>query len=304
MSVLDSFALDDFGVDRFGADTLSDLRGAMDLYGIPGAQYTGHLDDMRGDGLDGDGHNYACLGDDAALAAIGWNYDGLGWDPFGAIKKAVSSGVKAVGSVGKAAGSVVRVVAKPVSQIVSKVPIVGTAASKYVNIASQMAYNPLALTNPKRLLADTKELVKATVPLIPMAREIVNSPLVQVGVMGAAIVFPPVGVPAAAALATVAAVTKGLDSYLPAVRAAAEQVVKNTAQLANEGNQGAAIALAQMVTQKGAAVATRLTTPGQRPTQQLTPQRRALMQRLAAAKRHRGWRFNVMPSGRIAQQAI
>lgn len=279
---VDNFGVDNFGEDDFGAESLGELRAAMEFYGLPGVQYLGELEDLRGDGLEGDGH----LGNEAEFLAE------LGWDPFKAVKKAVKGAVKGVQSVSKAAGSVVRTVAKPVSGIVRHVPVVGNAASKYVNIASQLAYNPLAIARPKELLRQGSEFVAATAPLIPMAKELANSPLVRATALGAAIVFPPIGVPATAALATITAVTKGLDSVVPGVRQAAQQIVKNTAALAKQGNEGAGIALAEMVKHRGAQVATRLTS-----------RRPGMLTGGGPVTRPRV-RFRVGPNGRIAQQPV
>jgi hypothetical protein len=66
----------------------------------------------------------------------------------------------------------------------------------------------------------------------PLAHKIIHSPIVQLGVAGAAIVFPPVGVPAAAALATAVQVDNALHSKVASKIAAAKAVIENTAKLA------------------------------------------------------------------------
>lgn len=77
----------------------------------------------------------------------------------------------------------------------------------------------------------------------PLAKQLVNSPLVKVLPQGAALQFPAVGVPAAAAIAATTAVTEAAESRIPGFAAAAKQVIANTKREADRGNQGSAVAL-------------------------------------------------------------
>ncbi len=268
-----------FGSDDvfLGAEPSSqELLEAMQLYNLPGRQYVGNLDDFRGDGLEGEGHDYAAMGDDEAMAFLGWDdgleYDEFGWSPFKAIKSAVKS-------VAKVTGKVTSAVTNPLAKIASKIPVVGGVTSAALRAGGAIA-NPLAITNPKALVQSQLAVVK---PALKLAKTVVKSPVVKTLVTGAAIVFPPVGLPAAAGLAAATAVAKGLESNIPVVRAAAQQVAKNTAALAKSGNQGASMALAQMVTAKGASIGSKLSTP---------------------AKGAKRLIFDVHPTGKISQVAV
>ncbi len=174
----------------------------------------------------------------------------MGWDPFKAIKKAVKpltkTVSKAVGTVKKAAGGALKTV--------------GSVAKAGFKL------NPYTLLkNPKAALAAQLQAAKSIVGQVKqttnLAKDLVKSPIVKTVVGGAAIVFPPVGVPAAAALATAAAVAKGVDSPILKVADAARRVVQNTAQLAQRGDSGAQKALSLIATNKKALVADRLTKP-------------------------------------------
>lgn len=79
-----------------------------------------------------------------------------------------------------------------------------------------------------------------------LGKALVNSKLVKATVAGAAIVFPPVGVPAAAAMAVATGVVAATKSKNPQQRAAAVKSVKATAALADKGDKPAQVALATM----------------------------------------------------------
>lgn len=222
-------------------------------------------------------------GDDGLEGESRWDVDGLGSDVFGfSLKKAFKKATGAVGSVGKAAQGAVRTVTKPVSNVVSKVPVVGNVASKAVTAAGNLAV-PATLLSPKGVVSDTLAVAKAAIPMIPLAQELAKSPVVRMTALGLAVVFPPVGVPATTALATIAAVTKGLESSVPGVKEFATKVVKATAALAQSGDKDARTAMTQMVAQKGAQKATQLTSPP------------------SGAKR---FVFDLYPTGKIAQVTV
>ena len=255
----------------------------MNFYQIPGAADVIPINDLRGDGLEGDEHDERAAAFAADEYQIGWDPtigDGLsadelielGWDPFGAVKKAVKGAAKITGQVTGA-------VTKPVAGLVRKIPVVGKAASSAVRAAGSLA-DPLAIANPKKLIATQLESAKNSLSL---AKQAVKSPVVKTLVTGAAIVFPPVGVPAAAAIATAAAVAAGVDSVKPGVRQAALAIVDNTAKLAQSGDKGAQIALAEIATQKQALTARRLA-PASSGAKRLV--------------------FDVLPGGRINRIAV
>lgn len=276
---------------------VQELRNAMTFHNLPGAADMESIEDFRGDGLDGCGHELGA--EEFAAELLGEDdfgeddpiWDGLsadelvalGWDPFKAIKKTVKSAVKtassAVKTVGKVTGKVTGVVTKPLAKVVSKVPVVGKLGATAIR-ATQVAANPLGVLTPRTLIKSQLSVAKAA---LPVARQLVKSPVVKTVVGGAAIVFPPIGVPAAGALATAAAVAAAVDSQAPGVRTAALKIVQNTTKLARQGDKGAQIALSQITTQKQALTAQRLASPA------------------SGAKR---LVFDVHPGGRISRIAV
>ena len=314
----DNFAadeLDDFAHLVEDEPQADELRDAMMIFNLPGRQYIGNLDDFRGDGLEGEGHCNMLSADE--LEMLGWSplkaIKSVVSAPskvIAAVTKPVAKVVSKVPIVGKTASGALNFattmtnpfalankstysqafnvaksaaatqasLAKPFQSIVKKVPIVGGLASKAITASTSL--NPLSVvTNPA---AAWQAQVNAAKAALPIAKTLVKSPVVKTVVGGAAIVFPPIGVPAAAGLAATAAVVAGLESLNPTVRNAAVSVAKNTATLAANGDQGARIALSTMVTQQGSRVATALTTP--------PPGARRLV-------------FDVHPTGRISAVA-
>lgn len=242
---IDAFALDDF--DDFGAD-----------------------DDFEAD----DGF-YQLAADALVAGALGQDeLMALGWDPFKAVKKAVkkvgktvAKGVKAVAKpIGKVHSAITGAVMKPLSKVVGAVTtrVLPKSIRNLGNAVIRSAIattNPAHMLNPKQFVKNQLAVVKAAVPV---AKTLVKSPLVKTVVGGAAIVFPPIGLPAAAALAATSAIAAAVDSKLPGVRAAAEKVVSNTARLIAVGKKakpnspaaktgkGAELALAQIAQAKKA----------------------------------------------------
>ncbi len=232
----------------------------MSLYNLPGISDVQSLEDFRGDGLDGCGH--ALGAEQFAAEALGEDdfgeddpmWDGLsadelialGWDPFKAIKKTV-----------KAASKVTSKIANPLAKVVGRVPVVGKVLATGVRAGAQLA-NPLSILQPRAVMKTQLDAAKAA---LPVAKMLAKSPVVKAVVGGAAIVFPPIGVPAAAALAAAAAVANAVDSPKPGVRQAALQIVQNTTKLARQGDKGAQIALSQITTQKQAITAKKLASP-------------------------------------------
>jgi hypothetical protein len=284
--------------------TIQELRQAMTFHNLPGGADMQSIEDFRGDGIDGDGFEHQLGAELFAAEAFGIDdfglddfgeddpmWDGmsadeliaLGWDPFKAIKKTVKSAVKTVSSgvkaVGKVSGKVTGVVVNPLAKVVSKVPVVGKLGATALR-AAQTAANPVALLTPRTLIKSQLTVAKAA---LPVAKQLVKSPIVKTVVGGAAIVFPPIGVPAAGALAAAAAVAAAVDSKAPGVRQAALKIVQNTTQLARSGDKGAEIALSQITTQKQALAAKNLASPA------------------AGAKRIV---FDVHPGGRISRIAV
>ena len=190
---------------------------------------------------------------ESMLAADSMSEDDLiamGWDPFKAIKKAV------------------RPLTKTVSKAIKTVKKTAGGALKTVGSVAKAGFklNPYSLLkDPKGALRAQLEAAKSIVGQVKtttnLAKDLVKSPIVKTVVGGAAIVFPPIGVPAAAALATAAAVAKGVDSPIFKVADAARKVVQNTARLAQGGDSGAQKALSLIATNKKALVADRLTKP-------------------------------------------
>jgi hypothetical protein len=79
-----------------------------------------------------------------------------------------------------------------------------------------------------------------------LGKAIVKSNLVRTTVAGAAIVFPPVGVPAAGALVAASAVVAAAESADKARSDAAKRVIANTKNLAASGDAGAKAAFNAM----------------------------------------------------------
>ena len=228
---------------------IQELRGAMNYYNLPGSSEVEALADLRGDGIDGDDSEFGA--EEFAAEMLGWENDLsaddlMGWDPFKAIKK----------TVGQASQLTTKVVS-PVAKKLGKVPVVGKALSTGLTAAAQLA-NPLSVLQPRAVLNTQLAAAKAA---LPVAKQLAKSPVVKAVVGGAAIVFPPVGVPAAAALAAVSAVANAVDSKAPGVREAALKVVQNTTKLARQGDKGAQIALSAIATQKQAITAKKLASP-------------------------------------------
>lgn len=256
----------DFGLPRFEGEALSGCAvfGDDDMPSLFAADYFGGDETAAGQWaetmLSAD-----ILGEDDLYL--------LGWDPLKSIKKAVKplaktakAAVKKVEKVATQAGKVTSKVAKAVG----KVPVVGKLAESGLRTAgavgkASLRLNPVVLlSNPKKALqaqvAAAKSVVSTAKQSVGVAKQLVKSPVVKTVVGGAALVFPPVGVPAAAALATAAAVANAVDSKVPAARAAALKVVENTTKLAKAGDKGAEIALSQIATQKKALLVDRLKT--------------------------------------------
>lgn len=276
----------------------------MTFHSLPGAADMESIEDFRGDGIDGDTYEHE-LGAEAFAAEMldlddfgeddfgeddpmwdGLSADeliALGWDPFKAIKKTIKSAAKTVSkgvkTVGKVHKAVTGVVVNPLAKIVSRVPVVGKLGATALR-AAQTAANPLAILTPRTLIKSQLNVAKAA---LPVAKQLVKSPIVKTVVGGAAIVFPPIGIPAAGALATAAAIAAAVDSKAPGVRQAALQIVQNTTKLARSGDKGAQIALSQISTQKQALTAKKLASPA------------------ANAKRIV---FDVHPGGRISRIAV
>ncbi len=81
-------------------------------------------------------------------------------------------------------------------------------------------------------------------------KKVVKSPITKVIVGGVAIVFPPVGVPAAAALVAADQVVRASESSDPKVAAKAKATIAATTKLANAGDAHAQAALKIMVVAK------------------------------------------------------
>lgn len=73
-------------------------------------------------------------------------------------------------------------------------------------------------------------------------KSVIKSPITKAVAGGVAIVFPPVGVPAAAALVVADRVVRASDSKDPKIAAKAKATIKNTLTLAEQGNTHAAAA--------------------------------------------------------------
>lgn len=268
--------LGDDGIDGgWSGDDLTDYIGAVamgiDLF----AQDAFGADDELG----ADDAFYAMAADALVAGASQDELMALGWDPFKAVKKAVTKVTRPLAKVTKVVTApvtrAVRTVTKPVAKAVGKVTtkVLPKSIRNLGNsvIRSAIAVtNPATMLNPKKFMTTQLNVVKAAVPV---AKQLVKSPVVKTVVGGAALVFPPAGVPAAAALATANAVANAVDSKAPGVRAAAEKIVANTAKLIATGKnappnskaaqdaKGAEIALAQIAQAKKAQMLTRISTP-------------------------------------------
>lgn len=303
--------LDDFrgdGIDDSGGHMLSRVAFGVDVFAsddgldgnwCPAAQF-------GEDDFDGDDYFYELA--NAALEADLITEDELlemGWDPFKSIKKAVKSAVKVVQKpvnlISKGVGTVTRTAAG----VVKHVPLVGGLAARGLRTAGSVTQaglrlNPVALlTNPKAAikaqLAAAKSVAGTAAASLKTAKQLVKSPVVRTVAAGAAIVFPPVGIPAAAALATTAALTAALDSKAAGVRRAASTILQNTAKLASAGKRakpgskqaqigkGAELALYQIARESQARKADKLGKPPK------------------GAKRIA---YDVLPTGRIQRVAL
>lgn len=136
---------------------------------------------------------------------------------------------------------------------------VGLAFGADEDLAYQLGWSPFkaisgavksvakAVTKPAATIKKAvKTVSKVAKTGASLGKTLVNSPIVKATVAGAAIVFPPVGVPAAAAMAVATGIVAATKSKNPAQKAAATQVVKNTAAQAKAGDKNAQVALATM----------------------------------------------------------
>ena len=155
------------------------------------------------------GSDYPC--------AMGWDEMGadvFGWSPFAAVSNAVKKVATTVKPpVVKAAVAVAKPAApKPPTGIAAVI-----AKAKAAQAAKPPAKPPAPA--PKPSSAATAALLK--------------SPIVKPVAGGAALVFPPKGIPMAAGLAAAAGIAAAVKSPIPAQAAAAKQVVINTHQVAS-----------------------------------------------------------------------
>ena len=90
-------------------------------------------------------------------------------------------------------------------------------------------------------------LSKAFKSIKRVASAVVHSPVVKIASVGLAVVCPPAGVGAMAALAAADKVIKATDSADPKRRAEAQKVVANTVKLAKTGNVHARTGEAMLV---------------------------------------------------------
>jgi hypothetical protein len=273
---LDELGADVIGEDLFGCDALNCL--GIEVFAIDDMPSEFASDHFSGD--------ERCAGEwaESALQSDALGEDDLysmGWDPFKSIKKAVrplsktfkaasktvKRGIKTAGKVAKRVGKVAGRVplVKPLARTLRPVTGLARSALRTTGQVYKSAFklNPVSLLkNPKAALAAQLKAARSVMATaqqtVGVAKQLVKSPIVKTVVGGAAIVFPPVGVPAAAALATAAAVAAAVDSKVPAAAAAAQKVIENTARLAQGGDKGAQIALSEISTQKKALLADRL----------------------------------------------
>jgi len=111
-----------------------------------------NLTDLRGDGLDGDGH---------AEGREAFAEDMLGFSPFKKLKKAV-----------KKVASLPSRITKPIARVVSKVPVIGRPAASGLRAAAQFA-NPLSVLRPKSFI---KTQARAITSPLAAARALVKKP--------------------------------------------------------------------------------------------------------------------------------
>jgi hypothetical protein len=258
--------------DTCSADELLDYIGAVAM-GID--MFALDADELGDDSeLDSDDDFYQLAADALLGGTTQQELMSLGWDPFKAVKKAVKKVSKPLKKVANIAMKPVTVFTKPLAKLATKA--VAKLPAKYRGLGNAVIKSAISLTNPatmfnpKTLIKDQIALTKAS---LPIAKSIVKSPLVKTVVGGAAIIFPPLGVPAAAALATASAIAKAVDSKAPGVRAAAQKVVGNTFKViaagkkaapnskAAQDGKGAEIALAQIAQAKKAQTLTKLAKP-------------------------------------------
>lgn len=83
-------------------------------------------------------------------------------------------------------------------------------------------------------------------------KSVIKSNITKAVVGGVAIVFPPVGVPAAAALVAADQVVRASESKDPKVRAKAKAAIAATGKLAKQGNTHAQAALKAMIVARAA----------------------------------------------------
>jgi hypothetical protein len=88
-------------------------------------------------------------------------------------------------------------------------------------------------------------------------KTVVNSPVTKAVAGGIALVIPPVGVPAAAALATATIAIKATESPVTKVSVEGIKVLLNTAEQAKKGDPQAQVAMKAMAVAKAAADATK-----------------------------------------------
>ncbi|MFA5053727.1 MAG: hypothetical protein WC565_06700 [Parcubacteria group bacterium] len=258
--------------DTCSADELIDYIGAVAM-GID--VFALDADELGDDSaLDSDEDFYRLAADALIGGCSQAELMSLGWDPFKAVKKAVKKVSKPLKKVASVAMKPVTVFTKPLAKLATKA--VAKLPAKYRGLGNAVIKsavsltNPATMFNPKTLIKDQIALTKAS---LPIAKTLVKSPIVKTIVGGAAIVFPPLGVPAAAALATASAIANAVDSKLPGVRAAAQQVVGNTFKVIAAGKKappnsqaaqdakGAEIALAQIAQAKKAQTLTKAAKP-------------------------------------------
>ncbi|MFA5053732.1 MAG: hypothetical protein WC565_06725 [Parcubacteria group bacterium] len=111
-----------------------------------------NLTDLRGDGLDGDGH---------ADGREEFAEDMLGFSPFKKLKKAV-----------KKVSSLPSRITKPIARVVGKVPVIGRPAASGLRAAAQLA-NPLAVLRPKSFV---KTQARALTSPLSAVRSLVKKP--------------------------------------------------------------------------------------------------------------------------------
>lgn len=139
-------------------------------------------------------------------------------------------------------------------------------------------------------------LKKAVKSIGKAAASVARNPMVKIVASGAALVFPPVGVPAVVAVNTADKVLAGLNSKVPAQVKAATNIVQRTAALAKNGDKDASRALALVAKRKRNLAAGKGTRPA---AVQAAAQRSAWLS-LAARRRNILAALTVTPQGRLA----